>query len=247
MQRTLKYTFFITALVLVTLYPCSFSKTKKIESLAQKLETSLNERNKTEFFKLVSKDIANNIEERYNNFLNTFPNAKWEIKPSKRLKNNREVIEVIVTGQKELGNHTYTLTSNQKLAIDVDDGKIIKQEVLADYSILNSNKEKLDVTIAIPDIVLTGSNYDIDLILEKPLKAKVIAGGLIALNAKSNNMYPIKGMQLSLMSSGGLFKSARAPFQPGIQRWGALIAHPQGIISITKSIKVVSKSSDLIN
>ena len=48
------------------------------------------------------------------------------------------------------------------------------------------------------------------------------------------------------MSSGGLFKSVKAPQSPGIQRWSALLAHPKGIISVTKMVKVVSNKEKLI-
>ena len=47
------------------------------------------------------------------------------------------------------------------------------------------------------------------------------------------------------LGSGGIFKSARAPKKPGEHRWAALIAHPQGLISITKKVRIVSKSSEL--
>ena len=42
----------------------------------------------------------------------------------------------------------------------------------------------INVTIQIPDTVLTGSIYDIDIILEEPLKDSIIAGGLMAINEK---------------------------------------------------------------
>ena len=47
------------------------------------------------------------------------------------------------------------------------------------------------------------------------------------------------------MESGGLFKTVRAPFQSGIQRWGALIAHPEGLISISKMVRIVSNPQHL--
>ena len=96
------------------------------------------------------------------------------------------------------------------------------------------------ITITIPDVVLTGSNYDIDIIIEEPLKEAIIAGGLISLNSNSNN-----NIELIPMESGGLFKSIRAPFKPGAQRLGALIAYPEGLISISKMVRIVSDPKDL--
>ena len=53
-------------------------------------------------------------------------------------------------------------------------------------------------------------------------------------------------IELSPMGSGGLFKTVQAPLKPGKQKWAALIAHPDGLVSITKMVRVVSNKSDLI-
>ena len=47
------------------------------------------------------------------------------------------------------------------------------------------------------------------------------------------------------MGSGGIFKSVEAPMQPGNQIWAAIIVHPEGMISITKLVKIVSNENDL--
>ena len=74
----------------------------------------------------------------------------------------------------------------------------------------------------------------------------IIAGGLIAINdSKLRTKNSHKDIELMPLGSGGIFKSARAPLNPGEHRWAALIAHPQGLISITKKIKIVSSSSEL--
>ncbi len=245
MQTTTKFFLLTGFLFLLTLSPSSFPQSTEIEVLTKRLEKSLNDKKKNEFYKLVSKDIVKELEKKYDEFHKSFPNAKWEIKASKKLKNNRQLIDVIVTANKYEGNHNYSLISNQKLAINSKDGIIIKKEILSDYSILNSNKDKLEITIGIPDIVLTGSKYDIDIIIQKPLKERILAGGLIQLNAQRNSSNLIKEMELKPMGSGGLFKTARAPYKPGKQKWAAVIAHPQGIVSITKTVRIVSKTSNL--
>ncbi len=246
MHKTIRFTFVTGFLLLLALSPCSLAQTREIDVLIKKLEETLNSKNKTAFYKLISIDIASDLEKKYDQFLKKFPNAKWKIKTSKRLNQTNQLIEVITTAQKAEGNHNYSLVSNQKLAIYSENGVIKKQKVISDYSILNSNTEQLEISIGIPDVVLTGSNYDIDIIIEKPLKERILAGGLILLNPQSINKKSAETMELSAMGSGGLFKSVRAPFKPGKQRWGALIAHPQGIVSITKTVRIVSDLNDPI-
>jgi hypothetical protein len=42
-----------------------------------------------------------------------------------------------------------------------------------------------------------------------------------------------------------LFKSVKAPYQPGSQTWAALVVHPEGVITVTKRVRVVSDKSQL--
>ena len=46
---------------------------------------------------------------------------------------------------------------------------------------------------------------------------------------------------LEPLTSGGIFKMTRAPSKSGIQIWSGVIAHPNGIISFTKSIDIVDE------
>ena len=60
-----------------------------------------------------------------------------------------------------------------------DDGLMVDQELVAHESLLRSGERPLAVTLAIPDAVLTGSRYDVDLIVEEPLGQALVAAGLI--------------------------------------------------------------------
>ena len=44
------------------------------------------------------------------------------------------------------------------------------------------------------------------------------------------------------LASGGIFKMTRAPSKPGIQIWSGIIAHPDGMITFTKSIDIVDET-----
>ena len=55
------------------------------------------------------------------------------------------------------------------------------QELIAHESLLRSGERPLAVTLEIPDTVLTGSRYDIDLIVDEPLDQALVAAGLIDL------------------------------------------------------------------
>ena len=46
---------------------------------------------------------------------------------------------------------------------------------------------------------------------------------------------------LEPLASGGIFKMTRAPSKSGLQIWSGIIAHPDGMITFTKSIDIVEK------
>ena len=52
-------------------------------------------------------------------------------------------------------------------------------------------------------------------------------------------------IQLQPLGGGGLFKSVQAPFQPGIQTWAALLVHPEGVVSVSKQVRVVDDKRQL--
>ena len=116
------------------------------------------------------------------------------------------------------------------------------QEVLAQQSLLRSGERHLVVDVAIPDVVLTGSRYDIDLIVEEPLGQALVAGGLIDLTDEQLSAQKRPNLPLAPQAGGGLFKSVRAPQQPGSQTWALMLVHPDGVVTATKRVLVVSSN-----
>ena len=66
----------------------------------------------------------------------------------------------------------------------------------------------------------------------------IIAG---AIKPHQINSFFKQEILLEPLSSGGIFKMTRAPSKPGIQVWSGIIAHPEGMITFTKSINIVDK------
>ena len=52
-------------------------------------------------------------------------------------------------------------------------------------------------------------------------------------------------MELGALGGGGLFKTVQAPQSPGSQTWAVLLVHPDGIVSATKRVRVVSDRKSL--
>ena len=45
---------------------------------------------------------------------------------------------------------------------------------------------------------------------------------------------------LEPLGGGGLFKSVQAPQRPGSQTWALILVHPEGLVTATKRVRVVT-------
>ena len=136
----------------------TYSREIDIKTISRQLEKSLNSRNTSSLEPLMAKDIAINLKQEYQEFLERFPNATWTIKPGKRLKDNRESLNLSISAEKELNSQKYLLEAKQTLAVTKEGNQIISKEILSEYSILQALKNPLQISLNIPDVVLTGTN-----------------------------------------------------------------------------------------
>ena len=54
------------------------------------------------------------------------------------------------------------------VSISIDNGRIMEYEIISQESTLKSSDNKLNFLVKIPKEVLTGTIYDIEIILEEP-------------------------------------------------------------------------------
>jgi len=217
----------------------------KIGKLSRAIEKALNSRDINKLTEFLERNLLMEIEQKFSTFIQEFPNAKWVVKPQGTLKDKRHVMTLSVTAQKKKDFHSYKLEAKQKLALDIKEGKVKNYEIIDEYSILKTTNQPIDISLEIPSTALTGSWYEIDIIINKPLESSIIAGSLMLLEESQKNVIFKDSLELKPMGSGGLFKLVKAPLNPGIQTWAALIAHPDGIISITKRVRIISESESI--
>ncbi len=174
-----------------------------------------------------------------------FSDLEWKVTHMTPLKDNQLPVVIYLTGNSKSGPQEYSLESTQKLILGLQGDKIIEQRLVSEQSILTNNKKDLPISIRIPDTVLTGTRYDLDIVLEEPLGEDLLAGGLIALDDQDIYKDNAPDIEISPMPGGGLFKTVQASYSPGIQTWGIFLVHPDGLISITKSVRIVSDEEEL--
>ena len=211
-----------------------------VERFSDRLQAALNSGSSSAFDTLASVDLQPVLVERYQRFLQDFPEVTWQVEPAAPTPDGRPTLSLRVRGAAESEGLTYALEASEQIAIRLDNGQLVDQELVAQQSLLRSGERPLAVDVAIPDVVLTGSRYDVDLIVEKPLGQALVAGGLIDLTDEQLSAHQRPNLPLSPQAGGGLFKSVQAPQQPGSQTWAVMLVHPDGLVTATKRVRVVS-------
>ena len=213
------------------------TQTLKVDFI-RNLENSLNKRDLDFIRKNFRNDENQNIPKQFSKILNDFPDSKWKIKRLKSNIPNKEILRIKVLGKKIVNGEIHILESNFDYVFSVLNGKIDEGTIKNLFTTIRNDDKKIDISFKIPDKVLTGSKYDIDIILNKPLEEVIIAG---AIKPHQVDSFFEQEILLEPLTSGGIFKMTRAPSKSGIQIWSGIIAHPNGMISFTKSIDIVDE------
>ena len=215
----------------------AITQTLKVDFI-RNLENSLNKRD-LEFIKNNFKNDENqSILKQFSKIVNDFPDSKWKIKRLKSNIPNKEILRIQVSGKKIVNGEIHMLDSNFDYIFSILNGKINEGTIKNLFTTIRNDDKKINISFKIPDKVLTGSKYDIDIILNKPLEEVIIAG---AIKPHQVNSFFEQEILLEPLVSGGIFKMTRSPSKPGIQIWSGIIAHPEGMITFTKSIDIVDK------
>ena len=225
-------------LFIYLIFPHSaITQTTKVD-LRRNIENALNSRN----LKFIKQSFTNEenlkITKKFSKILKEFPDSKWKIKKLKSNNPSEEIYQIKVIGKKLVQGEIYMLESKFNYLFSAVNEKINQGTIKKLFTIIRSDDKKIDISFSIPDKVLTGTKYDIDIILNEPLEEVIIAGGIKAHQVES---FLEPEIDLEPLVSGGIYKMTRAPSKPGIQIWSGIIAHPKGIITFTKSIDIVEK------
>ena len=225
-------------LLIYLIFPYSaITQTLKADFI-RNLENSLNTRD-LEFIKKNFKSDENlNIQKQFSKITNEFPDSEWTIKELKSNIPNKNILRIRVLGKKIVNGEIYLLESNFDYLFSNLNGKIDEGIIRNLFTTIRNDENKIDISFKIPNKVLTGSKYDIDIILNKPLEEVIVAGSI---KPHEVNSFFEQEILLEPLASGGIFKMTRAPSKPGIQIWSGIIAHPEGMITFTKSIDIVDK------
>ena len=206
------------------------------KKIFQNIETALNQRNFASLEKYFDKNEKIDFKNKFFKLTKEFPDAKWKIIKSKSIDPNQHELEMRLYGSNNLNGKRFKLESRFNFVFYLEDGLIKQSNIQNNLTTIRNDDDQIDIKIYIPDKVLTGTKYDIDIILSQPLEDTIIAGGIQEYQERE---FLNQSIPLEPLATGGIFKVSRAPLIPGIQIWTGIIAHPSGLVSFTKTVNIV--------
>lgn len=207
------------------------------------LQAALNSSDDAALNTLLSKGPGLNPEElkrRRLQLRQQFPDARWEVKEGPALRDGQASVTLKVSGTRQQGGSTFRLDAEQRLSLQTDGQRFNGQTIWREQSLLRSGENSPSVSVLIPDAVLTGQRYDVDVIFDDPLDGALVAGGIQPITPEQVIAMESPRLELTALGGGGIFKMVQAPQTPGAQTWAVLLVHPKGVISATKRVRVVS-------
>jgi hypothetical protein len=117
-------------------------------------------------------------------------------------------------------------------------GKVAQQKILNEQVRSSTGVKPPTVDMVIPDKLRPNEEYNVDVIVQEPLNDDVMMGALSEQAVNTSSYGKFTPYKLELLSTGGLFKSAKAPSKVGDYWLSAVFIRPDGVTTITRRIHV---------
>ena len=235
----------LTIAAVLALLPSAMAQTtQQPDEIVARLEAALNSNDATALVALLSdsdQEPADLVGLRLTRLTDGYGPLTWSVKQGDALDDGRLRLELSVQGSRDVAGTTYRMEARQTVAISRDNGRITHHDVLEEESFIFSGAQRLPVTIMIPDTVLTGERYNVDVVIDDPLADAIVAGGILEVRPLFVDTMRSPTIKLGVLSAGGLFKRVQAPYSPGGQTWAVMLVHPDGALITSKRVRVNSR------
>lgn len=151
-----------------------------------------------------------------------------------------ETVTNITSSPAATGNNmamNATITSRQRIS----GGKIVRQDILSERTLMTSGNQPPQIDFKLPQQVKVGQQYSFDAIVKEPLGDDFLLGTAIEEPVQASKYLNPTPVDLQVLTSGGIFKTGRAPATPGSQWISAVILRGSGITMVTQRLQVVKQ------
>jgi len=149
--------------------------------------------------------------------------------------------ETKITGLPSGNGNNMTLNATIKSRQRITGGKIVRQDILSERTLLTSGSKPPKIDIKLPQQVKVGQKYNFDAIVQEPLGDDFLLGTALEEPIQANKFLNPTSVDLELLTSGGLFKVGKAPLTPGSQWISAVILRGNGMTMVIQRLQVVKK------
>ncbi|MEH1870625.1 nuclear transport factor 2 family protein [Nostoc sp.] len=149
--------------------------------------------------------------------------------------------ETKITGLPSASSNNSALNATIKSRQRIVGNKIVRQDILSERTQLTSGSKPPQLDIKLPEQVLVGQKYNFDAIVQEPLGDDFLLGTALEEPIQPDKFLNPTPVDLELLTSGGLFKTGKAPSTPGSQWVSAVILRGNGMTMVTQRLQVVKK------
>ncbi|MEH2166466.1 MAG: nuclear transport factor 2 family protein [Nostoc sp.] len=149
--------------------------------------------------------------------------------------------ETKITGLPSGNGNKLALNATIKSRQRIEGGKIVRQDILSERTLLTSGSNPPQIDIKLPQQVQVGQKYSFDAIVQQPLGDDFLLGTALEESIQPDKFLNPTPVDLELLTSGGLFKTGQAPSTPGSQWVSAVILRGNGMTMVTQRLQVVKK------
>jgi hypothetical protein len=184
------------------------------------------------------------LEKSLVSFWQRYPSLKYSTKLLSAKSEGNAIIaetETQITGLPSGNSNNLALNATIKSRQRVVDGKIARQDILAERTQLTSGSKPPQIDIKLPQQVKVGQKYNFDAIVKEPLGEDFLLGTALEEPIQADKYLNPTSVDLELLTAGGLFKVGQAPSLPGSQWVSAVILRGNGMTMVTQRLEVVKK------
>jgi len=160
-----------------------------------------------------------------------------------RAEGNGFIVETLtrITGSQVIQGRQFSLTAEIKSRQLIEQGQIVRQDILAERSQLTSGSQPPTVKVNLPEQVQVGGEFNFDAIVQEPLGDGYLLGAVTNEPVKIEQYFGPAPTELELLSTGGIFKIGTAPNQPA-NRWiSVILIREDGMTLVTQRLRVVAR------
>lgn len=221
---------------------------QELKETIAKIEAAANQRDLQGVMQFYSSDFSNSDGLSYPSFSETLK-AMWANYTNLSYKNELKSWETVgdelmaetvttIEGVQEAKGRKIRLISTIRSRQYFKDQKIVRQEILAERTQLNSGSNPPQIQVTLPEKVNVGEEFDFDVVVKEPLGDDELLGAAIEEQVSNKRYLNPSNFKLDLLPAGGIFKTVKAPLAPDNRWLSAIIIRGDGMTLITQRVRV---------